>query len=73
MYLQQIMSPCTKSKTETAHGSEKHVQSKQQRHQSDPVDIVVVSSSPTQDISYTPHQLPHLRPREDKHTLGHKN
>ena len=38
---------CPKSKTETADGSAKHVQSKQQRHQNDFIDGVVVSSSPT--------------------------
>ena len=48
-------------KTETADGSVKHVQSKQQRHQNDVIDIVVVSSSPTLNISYTPHQCRHFR------------
>ena len=43
---------CSKSKTETAEGSAKHVQSKQQRHQNDVIDGVVVSSSPT--LSKTP-------------------
>ena len=47
-----------KRKTETAEGSAKHVQSKQQRHQSDAIDIAVVSSSPTPTISHTPPQCP---------------
>ena len=47
-----------KPKMETAQGSAKHVQSKQQRHQNNAIDIVVVSSSPTLTISHTPPQCP---------------
>ena len=49
---------CLKPKMETAGGSAKHVQSKQQRHKNDAIDIVVVSSSPTPTISHTPLQYP---------------
>ena len=45
------MPTCPKPKTETAEGSMKHVQSKQQRHQNDTTDTVVVFSSPTPTIS----------------------
>ena len=51
------MPTCPKPKTETAEGSAKHVQSKQQRHQNDAIDIVVVSSSPTPTISHTPRPI----------------
>ena len=47
-----------KPKTETAEGSAKHLQSKQQRHQNDAIDIAVVSSSPTPTTSHTPPQCP---------------
>ena len=43
---------------ETAKSSAKHVQTKQQRHQNDPIDIVVVSSSATPTISHNPPQCP---------------
>ena len=42
----------------TIYYESKHVQSKQQRHQNDVIDIVVVSSSPTLTISHTPLQCP---------------
>ena len=76
MYLRQIMSQkmptWSKPKMDTAEDSAKHAQSKQQRHQNDAIDIVVVSSSPTPTISHTPPQCPHFRPREDKRPLGHE-
>ena len=62
---------CPKSKTETVDGSAKHVQSKQQRHQNYVIDIVVVSSSPTPNISRNPLQCLHFRIREGKRLLGH--
>ena len=49
---------CPKPKTETAEGSVKHVQSKQQRHQNNAIDIVVVPSSSTPTISHSPPQCP---------------
>ena len=52
---------CPESTTETVDGSVKHIQSKQQIHQNDVIDVVVVSSSPTPDISHTPLQFPHFR------------
>ena len=65
MCLKQIMPHkrlhAQSQKMETADGSAKHVQSKQQRHQNDVIDIVVVSSSPTLNISYTPPQCRHFR------------
>ena len=58
MCLQQIMCPqtskCPKSRTGIADGSSKHVQSKQQSHQNEVIDIFVVPSSPTPNISRTP-------------------
>ena len=59
---------CPKSKTETGEK-----QSKQQRHQNDVNDIVVVSSSLTPTSSHTPPQCPHFRLREGKRSLGHNN
>ena len=47
-----------KPKTETAEGSAKHLQSKQQRHQNDAIDIAVVSSSSTPTISHASPQCP---------------
>ena len=61
-----------KPKTEAAEGSAKHVQSKQQRHQNYAIDIVVVSSSSSDHIPH-PTPMPHVRPQEGKHPLGHKN
>ena len=55
-----------KSTTETVDGSVKHVQSKQQRHQKDVIDVVVVFSSATPAISHTLLQCPHFRLREGK-------
>ena len=46
----------------TADGRAKDVQSKQQRHQNNVIDIVVVSSSPLPTIFHTPIQFPHFRP-----------
>ena len=47
-----------KPKTETAQGSMKHVQSKQQGHQNNAIDIVLMSPSPTPTISHTSPQCP---------------
>ena len=56
---------------QTAEGSSKHVQSKQQRHQNYIIDIVMVSSSPTPKISHTPSKYHHFRIQEGKRPLGH--
>ena len=48
-----------KPKMEAAEGSAKHVQSKQQRHQNDAIDIVVVSSSSSDHIPH-PTPMPHF-------------
>ena len=64
---------CPKLKMETAGGSAKHFQSKQQRHQNYIADIAVVSSSSTPNICHTPLQCPHLQIRENKHPLDHNN
>ena len=67
------MATCLESKTETGGGSAKHVQSKQQKHQNDVIDMVVISLSPTLTISHTLPLCPHFRLRESKRPLGHNN
>ena len=62
MYLQQIMPHkrlyFQSQKRKHTQGCVKHVQSKQQGHQNDAMDIAVVSSSPTPTLSHNPPQCP---------------